>query len=318
MFRPFIAAVAALTLQGGIAAAQEDFPNKPVSMVVGFSAGGGMDTLGRMVADRLGQELGQQVAVENRPGAGGTIAPGYVANAAADGYTLYLGETAAMIAASVIGEVAYDPLTSFVPIAQLAVAPLALVANNEIPASNMKEFSELLKSKPGEYFYASSGVGTLQHLAGEKLKNDLGIDMEVVQFQGGAPSVKAVISGEVSFGITSLNAASSQAEGGNLKVLGVTTLDPVPGFENIDTISSIVDGFDAAPRQFIMAPAGTPQSVLDTLEKALEATMQDENLRNDLAARGLVPTYLSSADLTAQLPGVIETWSAVAEKALAN
>ena len=142
--------------------------------------------------------------------------------------------------------------------------------------------------------------------------------MEVVQFQGGAPSVKAVISGEVAFGITSLNAASSQAEGGNLKVLGVTTLDPVPGFENIDTISSIVDGFDAAPRQFIMAPAGTPQSVLNTLEKALEATMQDEKLRTDLAARGLVPTYLSSAELMAQLPGVIETWSAVAEKALAN
>lgn len=318
MYRTVIAALVAGLLQGGIAMAQDDYPNKPVSMIVGFSAGGGMDTLGRLVADRLGQELGQKVAVENRPGAGGTIAPGYVATAQADGYTLYLGETAAMIAPAVIGDVAYDPLTSFVPVAQLAVAPLALIANNDIPASNMQEFTELLKANPGEYFYASSGVGTLQHLAGEKLKNDLGVDMEVVHFQGGAPSVKAVISGEVEFGITSLNAASSQADGGNLKVLGVTTLDPVPGFEDIDTISSVVDGFDAAPRQFIMAPAGTPQAVLDRLEAAFEATMQDEKLRTDLSERGLVPTYLSAADLGAQLSGVIETWSTVAETALAN
>lgn len=318
MFKTMLAAVAAFAITGGIASAQDDYPNKPVSMIVGFSAGGGMDTLGRLVADRLGQELGQQVAVENRPGAGGTIAPGYVANAAADGYTLYLGETAAMIAPTVIGDVAYDPLNSFVPVAQLAVAPLALMANNDIPASNMKEFADLLKSRPGEFFYASSGVGTLQHLAGEKLKNDLGIDMEVVHFQGGAPSVKAVISGEVEFGISSLNAASSQAEGGNLKVLGVTTLDPVPGFESIDTMSSVVDGFDAAPRQFILAPAGTPQAVIDKLEAALQASMQDEKLRADLSARGLVPSYLSAADLGGQLPGVIETWSSVAEQALAE
>lgn len=318
MLRTLIAAVAALSLQSGVAMAQDDYPNKPVTMVVGFSAGGGMDTLGRLVAERLGAELGQQVVVENRPGAGGTIAPGYVATANADGYTLYLGETAAMIAPAVIGDVAYDPLGSFVPVAQLAVAPLALAANTDVPASNMQEFVDLLKSKPGEYFYAASGVGTLQHLAGEKLKNDVGIDMEVVQFQGGAPSVKAAISGEVAFAITSLNAATSQAEGGNLKVLGVTTLEPVPGFEDIDTISSVADGFDAAPRQFIMAPAGTPKPVLDKLGAAIEATMQDEKLRKDLASRGLVPTYLNASDLAAQLPGVIETWSAVANKALAN
>lgn len=317
MFKTLMAATAALTLGAGIAAAQ-DYPNKPVTMVVGFSAGGGMDTLGRLVADRLGKELGQQVAVENRPGAGGTIAPGYVANANPDGYTLYLGETAALIAPVVIGEVAYDPMESFVPVAQLAIAPLALAANNDIPASNMQEFIDLLKEKPGEYFYASSGVGTLQHLAGEKLKNDAGLDMEVVHFQGGSPSITALISGEVEFVISSLNAATSQAEGGNLKVLGVTTLDPVPGFEDIDTISSVIEGFDAAPRQFLMAPAGTPQEVLDTLGTALEATMADETLQKELSDRGLVPAYLSADELAADLPGVIETWSETASKALAK
>jgi len=316
MFRRLVAAAAVLPVLAGAAFAQDDFPNKPVTMVVGFSAGGGMDTLGRLVADRVTQELGQQVVVENRPGAGGTIAPGYVANANPDGYTLYLGETAATVADVVIGEVGYDPIESFVPIAQLAVAPLALVANNDVPASNMAEFVDLVKSKPGEFFYASSGVGTLQHLAGEQLNNQAGLDMEAVHFQGGSPSITALMAGEVEFAITSLNAASSQAEGGNLKVLGVTTKDPVPGFEDIDTVSSVVDGFDAAPRQFVMAPAGTPAPVLEKLGAAFAAAMADEKLQADLASRGLVPTYLSGDELAQQLPGIIESWSDTARKAL--
>ncbi|WP_109467092.1 Bug family tripartite tricarboxylate transporter substrate binding protein [Albibacillus kandeliae] len=316
MFRRVMTAVAVTSLFAGAALAQDDYPNKPVTLVVGFSAGGGMDTLGRLVADRVTKELGQQMVVENRPGAGGTIAPGYVANASPDGYTLYLGETAATVADVVIGEVGYDPIKSFTPIAQLAVAPLALVANNDVPASNMSEFVELVKSKPGEFFYASSGVGTLQHLAGEQLNHDAGLEMEAVHFQGGSPSITALMSGEVEFAITSLNAASSQAEGGNLKVLGVTTKDPVPGFESIDTVSSVVDGFDAAPRQFVMAPAGTPAPVIEKLEAAFAAALADEALRADLSSRGLVPTYLSGAELAEQLPGVIETWSSTARKAL--
>lgn len=314
--RALFTALAALPLLSGVAVAQTDYPTQPITMVVGFSPGGGMDTLGRLVGARVSEELGQQIAVENRPGAGGTIAPGHVANARADGYTLYLGETAATIGPVVHGDVGYDPLTSFVPIAQLAVAPLALVAGPDVPVSNMEEFIELVSENPGEYFYASPGVATIQHLAVEQLKAEADLELEAVQFQGGSPSVTAVVSGEVPFAIVSLNAATAQAEGGNVKILGVTSPDRVPGFEDIPAISEVIDGFDASPRQFVMAPAGTPEPVVARLSEAFAAAMADEELRESLASRGLVPTYLDGEALAAELPGIIETWSKTAKAVL--
>ena len=312
----FIKTLCALPLMAGAAFAQSSYPDKPVTMVVGFSAGGGMDTLARMVAEPAGEALGQQIVVENRPGAGGTIAPGFVANARPDGYTLYLGETAAMIGPVVHGDVGYDPMESFVPIAQLAVAPLALVANNDVPADTMEEFVTLVKEKPGEYFYGTSGIATLQHLAGELINEQAGLEMEAVHFKGGSPTIAALVSGEVEFGISSLAAAAAQAEGGNLKLLGVTSLDAVPGFDDYAPISATIDGFEAAPRQFVMAPAGTPEDVVAKLAAAFETAMQDEELRETLTAKGLVPTYLDGATLASELPGVIEKWSKTAKSSL--
>lgn len=315
MFR-ILKALAVVPMLAGAAWAQDDYPNQPVTMVVGFSPGGGMDTLGRMVAEPAGQALGQQIAVENRPGAGGTIAPGYVANAEPDGYTIYLGETAATIGPVVHGDVGYDPIESFIPIAQLAVAPLALVAGKDVPVSNIDEFIALVKENPGEYFYASSGVATLQHLAGEQLAEQAGLELDAVQFQGGSPSMTAVVSGEVPFAIVSLNAAKAQADGGNVKIIAVTTAEPVPGFEDIGPISDAIEGFDAAPRQFVMAPAGTPDSVVDKLENAFATAMENEELRSSLSERGLVPSYLDADTLAEELPGVIETWSSTAQGVL--
>lgn len=314
--------LASMLVAGGLAGtatAQDTFPDKPVTMVVGFSAGGGMDTLGRLVAEKASEALGQQVVVENRPGAAGTIAPAHVANAEPDGYTLYLGETAALTGPVVFGEgVGYDPLESFVPIAQLAIAPLALIANADVPADDVAGFIELVKENPGEYFYAAPGVATLQHMVVEQLKEAAGIEIDAVQFQGGSPSVAAVISGEVPFAVTSLAAAQRQADGGDVKIIGVTTLDPVPGFESLPTVSSAVPGFEAVPRQFVMAPAGTPDDVVATLTAAFETALADEELRKTLAGRGLLPTYLSGADLGADLPAVTETWSNTARRLVAQ
>lgn len=314
----FFKALAAVPLLAAAATAQADYPTQPITLVVGFSAGGGMDTLGRMVAARAAEHLGQQMVVENRPGAGGTIAAGFVANARPDGYTLYLGETAALVGPVVHGEVGYDPLESFVPIAQLTTAPLAIVAHPDLPAADLEQFIELVRANPGEYFYASPGVATIQHLAVEQLKIEADLDMEAVQFQGGAPSVTAVVSGEVPIGIVSLSAAVAQAEGGNLVVLGVTSLDRVPGFEDIPAISEIVPGFDATPRMFIMAPAGVDDAVVTRLREAMAAIMADEAFREDLAGRGLIPAYLDGPELAEQLPELTESWSAIARAVLGD
>jgi tripartite-type tricarboxylate transporter receptor subunit TctC len=315
--RGILRTLAILPFLAGAAAAQ-DYPTKPVTMVVGFSAGGGMDTLARMAAEPAGEALAQQIAVENRPGAGGTIAPGYVANAEPDGYTIWLGETAATIGPVVHGDVGYDPIESFVPIAQLAVAPLALVAGADVEASNIEEFVDLVKANPGQYFYASPGVATLQHLAVEALADEAGLDLDAIQFQGGSPSMQALLSGEVSFAVVSLNAARSQAEGGNVKILGVTTAEPVPGFEEIRPISDVIEGFSAAPRQFVMTPAGTPDAAVNALRDAFRTALENEQLRQDLSARGLVPTYIDGPELAEELPGVIDTWSETARSVLDN
>ncbi len=315
--RNLILALAAVPLMAGAVWAQS-FPDRPVTLVVGFSPGGGMDTLGRMVAERVSQELGQQMIVENRPGAGGTIAPGYVAAAAADGYILWLGETGALTGPVAQQDVGYDPVESFEPIAQLAVAPMALVANKDQAVASISEFVDLVKGAPGEFFYAAPGVGTVQHLAVELMKAQAGLDIEPVQFQGGSPSVAAVVSGEVPFAIVSLNAAASQAEGGAVKILGVTTPEPVPGFEDLPTIASVVPGFDGSARQFVMAPKGTPPEVIERLEAAFAAAMADADLQAALSGRGLLPTYLDADALGSQLPGVVKIWSETAASVLAN
>lgn len=308
--RPILAAALAV---GALTSTSAAFPDKPVTMVVGFSAGGGMDTLGRIVAEAAGEALGQQIAVENRPGAGGTIAPAHVAGAVADGHTLYLGETAALTGPVVFGEaVGYDPLESFVPVAQLAVAPLAILANAAVEADDPASFVELVRAEPDAYFYGAPGVATLQHMAMEQLKDAADIDLEVVQYQGGAPTLAALVSGEVSFAVTSLSAASRQAEGGEVKVLAVTTAEPVEGFADIPTVASAVEGFEAVPRQFVMAPAGTPADAVAALTDAFRAALEDPEVQARLRGRGLIPSFLSGEELAAELPEVTETWSATA------
>ena len=312
--RKIVAALVAAPVIATAAQAQ-DYPTQPITVVVGFSAGGGMDTLARLVGERAGEALGQQIAVENRPGAGGTIAAAHVANATPDGYTLLLGETTALIGPVVHGDVGYDPVEGFAPVAHLTSAPLAFVANPEIGVETVEEFLELVSESPGEYFYATPGVATVQHLAVEILMDQAGLDMEDVAFQGGAPSVTAVVSGEVPFGIVSLNAAAEQAAGGNLNIIGVTTEERVPAFPDIEAFSEHVEGFAATPSQFLMAPAGTPDAVIATLSDAIEETMNDAGVLATLDERGFLVDYIDGATLAAQLPEMVATWTQAAEAA---
>ncbi|PQO23339.1 hypothetical protein C2I36_08335 [Rhodobacteraceae bacterium WD3A24] len=307
-----LVALTALPLITGAVQAQEGYPERPVTIVVGFSPGGGMDTLARLLGERLSEELGQEIAVENRPGAGGTIAAAHVAGTEPDGYTLYLGETTTLIGPVIFDDVGYDPLESFEPVAHLAAAPLALVANPDIPVDSVESFVDLVSGSPGEYFYATSGVGTVHHLAGEILENQAGLDMVDVPFQGGSPSITSVVSGEVPFGFVSLNAATSQAEGDNLNIVGVTVGERVPSFPDIPAIAEAVEGFEAAPSQFLMAPANTPQPVLETLSDAIGVAMSDEELFSSLTDRGFLPQYIGMEEFAAELPDRVATWSEAA------
>lgn len=309
--RIFVSAALALSLLAGSAAAQ-DFPAQPVTMVVGFAPGGGMDTMARLVGGAISPGLGQPVVVENRPGAAGTLAPSHVAAAKPDGYTLYAGETSAVLGPVFQKNVGYDPVKSFTPVARIAVAPHALVANPSAGVSTVKEFIDLVKANPGKYFYASPGIATLQYLAGEMLKDAADLDIDAVHFQGGSPSVTAVVSGEVPFGVVSLSAAAAQAKGGNLVILGHTGPDRVEGFEDVPPIAETIKGFEAMPSQFIMAPAGTPPEVVGKLTNAIALAYKDGKLPEQLRNSGLIPAFQTGEEVAAEFPAIAEKLTEVA------
>ncbi|MFC0218890.1 tripartite-type tricarboxylate transporter receptor subunit TctC [Pseudochelatococcus lubricantis] len=311
MYR-LLSAGLALSLMAGSALAQTAFPTQPITVVVGFAPGGGMDTMARLVSGEISPQLGQPVIVENRPGAAGTLAPAFVASAKPDGYTIYAGETSAILGPVFQGNVGYDPVKSFTPIARIAVAPHALVANPGVGVSTVAQFIDLVSKNPGEYFYASPGTATLQYLAGEMLKDAAGIEMEAVHFQGGAPSVAAVVSGEVPFGIVSLSAAAAQAEGGKLVILGHTGPERVKGFEKIPPIAETIKGFEAMPSQFIMAPAGTPQEIVDRITGAIARAYEGEKLPGQLTRAGLIPAFQTGGEVSAELPAIAKKLTEVA------
>ena len=305
--------VAGLLATAGAAFAQDSYPSQPVRMIVGFNPGGGMDAIARTVGQHLAGPLGQQVVIENRPGAGGTIAMAYTAEVRPDGYTIILSETSALIGPVVYDNVGYDPVESFTPVAHLTSAPLALVANPSLEAADLAGLIELAKAKPGELFYATSGVGSVQHLAGEMLEDMAGIEMEDAPFQGGAPSVAAVVSGEVPLAIVSLGAAVAQAEGGAVKILGITSPERLKEFPDLPTISETIAGFSASPSQFILAPAQAPAAAVEKLSAAVGEAMKDPALLDALSKQGFIPDYKTGAELKAEIPAVTQRWTDAAK-----
>jgi tripartite-type tricarboxylate transporter receptor subunit TctC len=312
--------LAALAALAAPAVAQGTYPEKPVRLVVGFNPGGGMDTIARTVADKLAAPLGQQVVVENRSGAGGTIAMAYTANARPDGYTLILSETSALIGPVVYDNVGYDPVASYTPVAHLTSAPLALVASPKLGINDVAGLVKLAKSKPGELFYATSGKGSVQHLAGEMLEKMAGIDMQDAPFSGAAPSLAAVLSGEVPVAIVSLGGAIGQAKGGAVKILGLTSPQRLKSFPDLPTIAETVSGFSASPSQFILAPAETPAAAIEKLSASVAKAMQEKPLLDLLEKQGFIPDYKTGPELRAEIPATTQRWTeaARAQKATAK
>jgi len=295
------------------AAQAQDYPTQPVRIVIGFAAGGGTDTIARMLADKMGGVLGQQVVVDNRPGAGGVVAAAYAANEKPDGYTLYFSGTSTLIAPVFVENAGYDPVKSFEAIANINQTPLALVAGADFEANTIPELIELAKSKPGEFFYATPGVGTTQHLLVEMMETAAGIELEDAPFQGAAPSIAAVLSGEIPLAIISLSAAVEQARGGKMKILGVTSPERVPDYPDIPTIGETIEGYGALPGNFLVAPAGTPAEIIKILSDAVGKVVADEEMVDFFKKQGLLAHYVPAEQLAVQIPEETAKWTEAAQ-----
>ena len=268
--------------------AQADYPNKPIRLIVPFPAGGSTDIVGRVVAQKLSERLGQQVVVDNRGGAGGTIGADAAAKAAADGYTLTIGTTSThAVAAGAYAKLSYNPVKDFAPVSLVAVTPYLLVINPQVKASTLKEFVALSKTMPGKMDYASAGNGTTTHLAMEMLKDAAQINLQHIPYKGNAPADVAILANEVQAVFGSMPALLQHTKGGKLRPLAVGSAQRSPALPDVPTVAeSGYPGFEASLWLGVLAPAGTPKPVIDRLHKELAAIVPTADFKASMERNG--------------------------------
>jgi len=274
----------------GADARAQGFPNKPLRLIVADAPGGAPDQLGRLLAQKLSDGLGQQVVVDNRAGAGGVLGADLAAKSPADGYTLLLTTTAIYaILPNLRKDLPYDPVRSFVPISRIATASNVLVINMAVPAHSVAELVKLAKEKPGVMNYASAGVGTPAHLAGEMLNLLADIKVTHVPYKGAAPALLDVIAGNAQYIITSPIAAGAHMNSGKVRALGTTGAERNPSLPDLPTIGSTVPGYDISQTWGIVVPAGTPPEIIKRLSDEIVAAMNTPDVKERVLKTGAVP-----------------------------
>jgi len=304
---PAIAPVVA----SSVARAQAGYPNRPINLIVGFAAGGGTDIIARLVAAELSKELGQQIVVENRAGASGTIAAGVVARAEPDGYTMMMGHVSsnAMVPA-VMASVPYDPATAFTPIMTIGTVAQVLTVPANSPARSVADFIRLLKERPGKLSYASSGIGTQQHLAAEMFKQATGTDMAHVPYRGSGQAVNDLITGNVDVNFDTMPTVLPHLRSGALRGLGVTTAKRAPIMPDLPTIAeSGVPGFDVDTWYMVMGPKGLPAEIVTTWSAGLAKLLNAPAFKKRLEDLATDVGGGTPADAQALLARDIRKWA---------
>lgn len=294
------------------AAQAQSFPTKPIRMLVGYSAGGGADALARIVAAKISADVGQQVLVDNRAGAGGTIAADTLAKAPPDGHTIMFADSALLIAPAIYAKLPFDVATSFAPVGAAVTTPLVVMVNPAVNAKNTRELIALLKADPQKYSYGSPGIGTVHHLAMELFKKQAGVSMLHVPYKGASAIVPDLISGQIPVGIMSASPALGQAKAGKLRPIAMTSRVKVRGAD-WPALSDTLPGFDASPRLFVIAPAGTPEPVLSRLNALLKSALSSREVIEGVANQGGETDYSSAQELAARMAEETRKWAQVAK-----
>jgi tripartite-type tricarboxylate transporter receptor subunit TctC len=291
----------ALALAATVTLAQDKYPAKPVTVIVPQAPGGANDTIARIVAQKLTEQTGQQFLVDNKAGAGGNIGTAAAAKARPDGYTLLLNTNGTqVINPSLYKNTGFDPVKDFEPITLVATAGYVLVANNNFPAKNVAELIALAKAQPGKITIASAGNGTLNHLIGEMLGKEAGIDMLHVPYKGASAAVTDLVGGQVQVSVQSLPSSISFIKAGKLKVLGVVNEKRLAVLPDVPTIGETVKGFGSTPWYGLLAPAGTPKPIIAQLQAEVAKALDAPDVKEKLAQAGTEP-YKSTPEQFAVL-----------------
>jgi tripartite-type tricarboxylate transporter receptor subunit TctC len=311
MRRQILALMALTGVLAGAGAAAQSYPAKPVRLVVPFPAGGATDILARTISQRAAEKLGQQIVIDNRPGAGGTIGSDHVAKAAPDGYTLLIATGSTHSIGPIINsKIPYNVERDFAPVSYVARTSSVLVVPNSLPVKNLREFISLLKANPGKYNYGSSGNGTNSHLSGELFKAQAGVFMTHIPYRGTGLVFTDMVSGQVHMLIDNYVTAQSNIRDGKLRVLGVTSSQRLPFMPEVPTLDEQgLKGFDVSNWFGIYAPRGTPPDAIARVSAAFNQALLEPELQKRLATLGATPTGSTPGEMARVVAGDTAKWA---------
>ena len=303
-------------LSGVVAASAQNYPSRPVRVVVGFPAGGPTDAIARIVAQKLTDNLGQQFFVENIGGAGGNTAAGQVARVTPDGYTIMAISTGFVVNPSLYAKVPYDPVKDFAPVTLVAVSPNVVVVNPQVPAKTLPELVQLIRDNPGKYSFAGPGVGSTPHLGGELFRLAFKLDLVHVPFTGAGPAIQATVGGHTPIAFTALPPALSAVQSGQLRALGVASTERAAGMPDVPTFAEQgVKDQDADTLTGIVAPAGTPKEIVDLLYREIAKIVAQPDVKERLTVLGFKPVANTPDQFGARIRLEMDKWGKVVRDA---
>jgi tripartite-type tricarboxylate transporter receptor subunit TctC len=313
--RAVLTSITVLTAVSGLAtiAAAQNYPTRPITLVVPFPPGGSTTIVARIVTDRMADAIGQQFVVDNRGGAGGTLGTRQVAKSAPDGYTIALGYTGTLaVGPSLFPNAGYDVRADFAPIGRIGVAPSTIVVHPSFPVHSVADLIAYAKANPGRVNYGSAGIGTVGHVAGEYFAIETGIKLTHIPYKGTGPAVTDLLGGHIPLSFSPIPAVHESAKNGLLRMLAVTSVKRSALVPDMPTVAeSGVPGFDAVLRYGLVAPAGTPRPIIERLNAALRATLASDGVRSRLAVEGAEPLPSTPAEYAADIDREETQWSKV-------
>ena len=297
------------------ASAADAYPNRPIKMVVPFPPGGATDVIGRVIAQKLQERLGQPVVVDNRSGASGNIGADAVAKAPGDGYTILMAALTSHSINSSLQRLPYDLEKDFTPVSIVGDVPLVLVVHPSVPAKTLQEFIALVKKQPGHYTYASSGAGAPQRMAAEQFKRQVGVDMLHVPYKGSGPAMTDLVGGQVLTMFETVPAALPFIKSGKLRPIAVTTAERVPMLPDVPTVAeSGLPGFQVTSMFGILVPASTPKAIVDRLNKELGEILKLPEVKEKLLQQGAIATYTTPEQAAKRIHDEIARWAKVVKE----
>jgi tripartite-type tricarboxylate transporter receptor subunit TctC len=303
-----------VTLSGANLAQAQDYPSRPIRLIVPFAASGGSDVVARMIGAELTKAWGQPIVVENRAGAGGMIGAEHVLRSPADGYTMLLVEVGGLTIRSLLYKIPFDLLKDFTGVAVVAYGPNVLVTHPNLPARSVSELIELAKSRPGQLNFALPGVGSVTHLAGVELEQTAGVKFTYVPYKGGGPALVDLVGGQVDFSINGLLATLPHIKSGKLRAIAVATKEPHPALPGVPTISQTVPGHESGSRQAVLASSSVPREIITKWNAEIRRINSEPAMQERLAALGAIAEFSTPAEFQQLIESDRKRWGAIIEK----